>query len=503
VSTISRPDNSLSQRILSGVGWFAVSRILIQCSLLATSTVVARRVPPSAYGVIAMAFIVTGLAMLLRDLGTTKAVIQKRELNQGLLSSIFWINMTVGCTIAGLCFVSAPLAGTFFHEHTVVSVLRVLSSLFVISSLGDIQSAILNREMAFKRLSLIDIFSSLVRITVALSLACLGAGVWALVASTLADAAIGSALLWRASNWRPTFIISWRDVRTIMDFGLNLSAFNFFNYFARNADNAIIGRFLGSTPLGYYQLAYSIMMFPVQGIAQLLGRVLFPAFSEIQHDNTRFRSLYLRACSMIALVTFPLMTEIAIMAGPLIRTLYGAKWISVIPVLTILAPVGLVQSILTTTGQIYTAKGRADLIFRVGSVASALYVISFFVGLPWGIRGVALSYAICNCLVLLPLLCASFRLIELRLTELWKALRPITAATSLMALAVYGMRAIIHHSSQVPTTIDLLISVTTGTVVYMAAIYAMQLPVVQEIIDVAAFRRICVLQRVRNAEARP
>ena len=319
-----------------------------------------------------MATLAIGLISLFRDLGTASAVIQKRDLNQHLLSSLFWVNVGIGFAGTALCFLSAPVAARIFREPAVVSVVRVLSVSFLIGSLTNIHAALLNRSMTFKKISLIDISSSVVGLGVVVTLACLHAGVWSLVAGTLTSAAISSILFWATSDWQPSLLFSWTEVRSVMNFGLNLSAFNLFNYFARNSDNAIVGRYLGSAALGFYQLAYNIMLFPVQGIAQVLTQVMFPAFSEIQHDNERFRRVYLRTCSSIALITFPLMAGAAILAEPLIKTVYGPRWANVIPVLTILAPVGLVQSILTTVGQIYTAKGRTDLMFKVGGTASVL-----------------------------------------------------------------------------------------------------------------------------------
>ena len=392
----------LGQRVVSGASWSAIARVTIQLSALAASTVVARRVPPYAYGIVGMATLAIGLISLFRDLGTASAVIQRRDLNQHLLSSLFWVNVGIGFAGTALCFLSAPFAARIFREPAVVPVVRVLSASFLIESLTNIHAALLNRSMKFKKISLIEILSSVVGLGVVVALACLHAGVWSLVAGSLTSAAISSILFCSMSEWQPSLLFSWTEVLSVMNFGLNLSAFNLFNYFARNSDNAIVGRYLGSAALGFYQLAYNIMLFPVQGIAQVLAHVLFPAFSEIQHDNERFRRVYLRTCSCIALITFPMMVGTAILAGPLIKTVYGPQWANVIPVLTILAPVGLAQSIVTTVGQIYTAKGRTDLMFKVGGTASVLCVISFFVGLPWGIRGVALSYAICVALLLLP-----------------------------------------------------------------------------------------------------
>lgn len=476
LSSSANKEKTLGQRIASGVGWSALARVSIQLSVIAASTVVARRVPPSAYGVVGMAVLVTGFVTLFRDLGTNAVVIQKRELSPPLLSSLYWLNVATGFVIGAICFLGAPLSGMFFREPAVVPVLRVLSISFPLSSFATIQTALLRREMAFKKISLIEIGSSLSRIAVVVTLACLHFGVWSLVASTLTDTALSSLLLCAVSTWRPNLCFSWAEVRSVMNFGLNLSAFNLFNYFARNADNIIVGRVLGSAALGFYQLAYNIMFFPVQAIAWLLTGVLLPAFSEIQHDNQRFRQVYLRACRTIALVTFPLMTGVGILAAPLIKLVYGPKWVAVIPLVVILAPVGLAQSIYTTNGQIYVAKGRTDLHFRYGGIAAVLYVISFLVGLPWGIQGVALSYAICNALIILPQLHLAFRLIELRLMDLWQTLKPVVGATILMALVISALRMWVGRRAPIQIGVDLLLSTTVGTLAYAAAIYFQNVP---------------------------
>jgi O-antigen/teichoic acid export membrane protein len=473
--------NVLGQRVLFGASWSAIARVTIQISALAASTIVARRVPPYAFGIVGMATLVIGLISLFRDLGTASAVIQKRDLNEHLLSSLFWVNVGIGFAGTALCFLSAPVAARVFREPAIIPVVRVLSISFLLGGLSNIHSALLNRSMTFKKISLIDISSSLAGLVVAVTLACLHAGVWSLVASTLTSAAISSVLFCATSEWQPSLLFSWMEVRSVMNFGLNLSAYNLFNYFARNSDNAIVGRYLGSAALGFYQLAYNIMMFPVQGIAQVLSQVMFPAFSEIQHDNERFRRIYLRTCSSIALITFPLMAGAAILAEPLIKTVYGPQWASVIPVLTILAPVGLVQSILTTVGQIYTAKGRTDLMFRVGGTASVVCVISFIVGLPWGILGVAFSYSICIALLLLPCLYIPFRLIDLRLIDLLHALKGIGVSTVLMAIVVIASRRAVASYVHVPPVIDLFLFTAVGAVVYGSTTFLLRLPVLLDL----------------------
>ena len=129
MSTAIPTANILGQRVLFGASWSAIARVTIQLSALAASTVVARRVPPYAYGIVGMATLAIGLISLFRDLGTASAVIQKRDLNQHLLSSLFWVNVGIGFAGTALCFLSAPVAARIFREPAVVPVVRVLSAL--------------------------------------------------------------------------------------------------------------------------------------------------------------------------------------------------------------------------------------------------------------------------------------------------------------------------------------------------------------------------------------
>jgi hypothetical protein len=168
-------------------------------------------------------------------------------------------------------------------------------------------------------------------------------------------------------------------------------------------------------------------LYPIQSISQLLGRVLFPAFAELQDDEARFRRVYLRACAGIALITFPLMAGLAVVSDLFIYVLLGTKWLPVAPLVSILAPVGMVQSIGTTVGQIYTAKARTDWLFRWGIASSCVYLCGFAVGLPYGARGVALGYATTTALLLWPMFSIPFRLIHLSMREflstLWRRRR--------------------------------------------------------------------------------
>lgn len=476
----------LGQRVMSGTAWSAIARLVIQFSNLAAATIVARRVPPSAYGIVGMAVLVTGLVWLFRDLGITSAVIQKRDLSPQLLSSLFWVSLGLGIGTTSVCFLIAPVVAAFFHEPLVTPVLRVLSISFLISSVASIHNALMTRDMRFRQLAFIEITSAMASLALVIALAILRYGVWALASGVIVTALVSTAMLVSWCRWRPLLHLSWRELRSVMNFGLNLSAFNVFNYFARNADNTIIGRYLGSAPLGYYQLAYNIMLFPIFGIAGLAARVLFPAFSEIQNDHERFRRVYIRACCSIAFITFPLMAGAAVLAGPLIRVFYGPQWGPVVPVLMILAPVGLIQSVVNLVGQIYTAKGRTGLMFKIGAITSCVFVLSFVIGLPWGIRGVATAYAIATLLLLYPALAIPFRLIELRGRDWMRALAPIVGSTMAMVIVVAGARVAIRAHFELPPIADLLAFTALGAVAYMIIIFVYRPAALEDVLEMVS-----------------
>src|SRR5688572_28906613 len=179
------------------------------------------------------------------------------------------------------------------------------------------------------------------------------------------------------------------EFRPVVRFSLNLTGFNILNFFARNADNVLIGRYLGKESLGYYDLAYKLMLFPLQGISAILGGVMFPVYARLQSEPIVFRRAYLAVAGAIGIVSFPLMFGLFAVNELAVSVLFGAEWAPVAVLLAIFAPIGALQSIGTTVGSIYQATGRTDLLLRWGIGSSLLIVTAIVIGLQWGIVGVA------------------------------------------------------------------------------------------------------------------
>jgi len=331
---------------------------------------------------------------------------------------------------------------------------------------------------------------------VGIGMAACGMGVWSLVGQALCGSIVITILLWIASPWRMQRRLDWTEVRSVASYSLNLSGFNVFNYFVRNADNLIIGRYLGTTALGYYSLAYRLMLYPLQNISGVLGRVLFPIFVQMQDNNARFGRTYLRVCASISVITFPLMLGLLAVAEPFIAVVFGPRWMPVATLLMILAPVGMAQSIGTTVGHIYKAKGRTDWMFHWSIFSGIITVLFFILGLRWGVVGVAAAYAIWNFLLIYPNYAIPFKLIKLPVRDLVVALWPALKASLVMAAGVATLQVVLTWMSITQPWLVLGITVPVGVLIYGGWMLWRRPPVLRDIVHLLHLERLTRLRRI-------
>ena len=464
-----KPDSvepGLGGKAARGAAWsmgFQVSRQLL--SILSVS-VLARRVPPEAYGLLSMAGIVTNFMDSFRALGTGNALIREGEVSERLLSSLFWFNLSLGVLLSACTALLAIPAAAFFRQPGLMKVMLALAPNFFIYSLSVIPNALLNRRMSFRALSVVQMAGAVLGTATGIGGALMGAGVWSLVFGALVSNLVISGATWIACPWRPQFLVDMGEVRRIAAYSLNLSGFNFVNFFSRNADNLVVGRLLGDTQLGFYQMAYMLMTSPLTNFCSVIAGVVFPALSTFQNDDARLRAAFLRVVMLIGLVTIPAMFGLSVVAGPFIEVVLGAKWHPVAGLLLVFAPLGAFQSIYTMVGPIYNAKGRADRLFQWSLISGSVYVASFLVGAHWGIQGVAIAYAIAWMAMMIPGLAIPFRLVNLPGREFVRALWPGFACSLVMAFVAGLWRCALYKLGIDSALIHLFSTAAVGGLCY-------------------------------------
>jgi PST family polysaccharide transporter len=236
-------------------------------------------------------------------------------------------------------------------------------------------------------------------------------------------------------------------------------------------DNLLVGRFLGSTALGFYNLAYNLLVFPTNNISAVVGRVMFPALSIIQHDKQLVRDAYVTANRYIAAVSFPLMIWVLVAAPQLIRVIYGPKWIPVIPLVQIFALAAIVSSIQVNAGWIFLSQGRTDVLFKLGVFTTVVVVISFVVGLRGGVEGVVIAYTIATYLVAYPVFAISFRLIDMKVKYFLAKLWSVALAALTLGIAAFLLEISLGKLGVTQDLIILAIVTAASLLVYSVALF--------------------------------
>ena len=469
---------NLRHRAVKGVSWSAGSQLITQFFTWVISIILARILGPKAYGLIGMTAVFTGLAMLFSDLGLGAAIVQRKKLEERHLDSAFWINLVAGIAMTGLMAAVAPLIASFYNEPRLTALTIAISFQFVLGALNVVQQAILRREMRFRTLGTIQIATTVAAGIIGLIMALAGMGVWSLVAQMLCASLIRVILLWQVAHWQPSWSFEMKASKELFSFSAYALAFHIVNYCGRNADNLLIGRFVGASALGIYSRAYTLMLMPLTQITNVVSTVMTPALSSIQEDIVRVKHSYIKAVSVVGLVTFPMMIGFFVTSDHLILALLGQRWAEVIPIFKILCVVGLLQSITATTGWIYQSQGRTDLQFKVGLLGSSGCVVAFLIGIHWGVLGVAWAYCLFSLVAWYPLWAFCGSLIGLSFGELVKTLLPAFVCATVMGGIVWATDYMLP--SLMSDWLSLSLLVPFGVLTYVALVAGFKLEAARE-----------------------
>jgi len=411
-----------------------VARFIIQTGSI---IVLARLLTPEDYGLVAMVTAITGFMMVFKDLGLSTATVQKAHTNHAQISTLFWINVALSAVITVISAALAPAIAWFYHEPRLTWIGLALSTSFLFVGLSIQHQALLRRQMRFGAVVTRDIASMLVGVVLAILLAWGGAAYWAIVAMQVATAVSGTIMLWFVCKWRPGLPVHRSGARSMVHFGLGVTGFQAVNYFARNADNILLGRFFGSYVLGLYSRAYSLFMLPIAQIRAPLTAVALPALSRLQNEPEKCAKYYYGFVSVLAFITMPLMGFLFVCSENIIRLLLGERWLGANAIFKILAIAGFIQAAETTRGLILLSSGRGKRYFTYGVLRSAFLVGCFAAGVPWGGCGVAAGFTIGDYLILFPSLWYCFRGTPLSIVGFLRAIAQPTIAGLISTGAMY------------------------------------------------------------------
>jgi O-antigen/teichoic acid export membrane protein len=368
------------------------------CSLM----VLARLLGPKDFGLVGMVTAFTGILTLFRDFGLSSAAIQRTHVSDEQISTLFWINIFVGMLLGLLAVVGAPIIAAFYHEPRLVGVTAVLALGFLFNAAGVQHSVLLQRQMRFTALAVINTVGLIAGTAVGIGGARAGYGYWALVGMTLTIPLISTVGFWLTTAWVPGKPHRQTGIRSMLRFGGTVTLNGLVSYLANNVEKVLLGRFWGVDALGIYGRAYQLVNIPTDNLNFAAGEVAFSALSRLQDDPSRLKRYFLAGYSVVLALTFPMTVACALFADDMIFVVLGPKWSAAAPIFRLLAPTILVFAIANPLFWLLSSLGLVERSLKMGLVIAPLMILSYVVALPYGPRGVAFAYSTVMMLWVLP-----------------------------------------------------------------------------------------------------
>lgn len=403
----------------------------------------ARLLSPQEFGLFAMVTAFTAFAYRFNDIGLSMATVQRLDIRHEQVSTLFWVNVTVGIFIAAITAALAPMIALFYGEGRLTSITIGVASALPLAALSVQHQALLRRQMRFGVLAVIDAMSLLMGAAVSIICAWLGASYWALVVNIVVMNLSNMVLVWSACGWRPGPPVWGREVRSMLSFGTYLSCSHIMYYIRANLDYILVGYRWGADSLGVYSKAWQLVNFSTAFFDGPLSSVTIPALSRLQDKPDRYRRYYIKSAALIVTFGMPQIAFFFVMADEVVRLLLGEQWLQTVPLFRALGPAAFVGTFNFATSWVFISLGRVDRQMWMGVWTSLAYIVAVTMGLHWGPIGVAVACSVAACGTRYPNLVYCYQGSPLKVIDLvgvlWRpAVASVAAAVCLWALMRYS-----------------------------------------------------------------
>jgi PST family polysaccharide transporter len=492
----------LVARVESGLKWKLLSEATLVVTRISVAIVLARLLAPRDFGIAGMVLVMSAFVISFADFGLGNALVQRRSLSEKDRSTMFWASCVLGVCMTAIGIAVSGAVARFYHESEVRNLFAVLSFAFVVTSLGATQRSLLSRTMDFRSLEIRSMAAALAGAAVGITTAALGHGPWALILQSLTIVSVSSALVWPLVPWRPHLVFSWESLKSLGGFGIRSVGGSLFASVSQISDKLLIGRVLGAAPLGVYTLGYNTMLLPLTRIVSPIQQVLYPALSRLQDDPRNLAAAWLRMNRAVGVLCIPLMVAVIVTAPDLVPVAFGDRWRSAIPILQILAWVGIMQCLQGLLPVVLQVVNRPGTYLRFSGFAFVVSIVGYAIGLHWGVTGVATSYAISSTMLGLLYTRITTNAVGTSLRAVAGSLAGVTQAAFALAGATLATRLALVHEG-LPPWIRLVSVVAVGAPVFVAVCFWRDPELIDEVRGVLRRRAVAETEAFRlQAEAR-
>jgi O-antigen/teichoic acid export membrane protein len=450
----------IATRTVRGVSWAYGSYVGGRLLSLVATAILARLISPKDFGVVALALVAMAFLDTFPGLGVGEAlvVVDPGEIEEKA-ETAFAVQIVVGLVLAAAAAALGPLAASFFHQPRLVGLMPVLGLIFVVAGLGSTHSALAQKRLDFRSLTIAELADVVSRGVVSIALAVMGAGVWSLVIGYVFGKSAWTIAIWHRVRWRPRFRPKREHLRGLLTFGGTLTGVGMMAAFLTQFDNLVIGRVLGAAELGFYVMATRLPELFILGLAVAAGRVLFPAFASL--DGSDMTRGFVTALRYTAMVVLPLAVFMIVLARPLVIALFGERWRPAIPATQVLTLWALASTMLFVCGNAFKGRGRPDILLKLSVPQAVLLIGGSLAFVKQGITAVSWVQAGIAIAAQLAALIIARRMFDVSLGSVLEAIRPALFASAGLAVTLL----VVERAISAPWP-ALVIGASAGIVVY-------------------------------------
>lgn len=474
----------LKKEAFSGMVWVFVDYFLVKGVSFIGSLILARLLMPSDFGIIAMISIFITLGNIFLDSGLSSSLIRNFKNNTEDYSTVFFTNVIFGIGIYIFFYIAAPYIAVFFNQEILINVIRVYTLVFILTSFSSVQMSILIKQMKFKKITLLNLPSVVLSLTVGIVMALKDYGVWSIVFMYITNQLVLSIGLWVSANWYPKLIFSKNKFLYHYNYGYKLLLSSILNGTTTNLYNAVTGKFYSLNTTGNFERAFMLNNYPLMVLSQIIGKVTFPLLSSIQNEKERFIRVFKRLVPFTFFINAPLMMILSACSAPLILTLLGDKWSEAIPIFEILCFGGIFYTLQALNVNVLKAYGKTDYILKGEVFLKILMVFFSGIGLFIGFKYFLWSIVLNSFLTLLVNMFYCSKIISIPVREQIKLMLPIFILSLLTFFIIRLELYILDNYTSLKEIFKLSVSLIFGGSFYVFLSYIFKMSVLEEIVIV-------------------
>ena len=480
-NNLAKSGESLSQRVIRGGFWIFALRMSARAFGLIRLTILARILAPHDFGLMGIALLTMATLETFSQTGFQQALIQKKDDTDTYLDAAWTVLILRGFILFIILFFMAPYVAIFFKVPQAKLIIQVIGLSVLFQAFTNIGVVYFQKELEFNKQFIYQLSRTLADFIVAISAVLILQSVWALVFGLLAGNFVGFVVSYLMHPYRPRLSLNLKKAKELFGFGKWLLGSSIVVFLSNQGDDIFLGRVLGVTALGFYQMAFRFANLPGSEIG-VLSRVAFPAYSKLQDNIPKLRNGYLKMLRFVNFLSIPLVGGIFVLGPKFTQIFLGDKWMPIVPALRILAISVMIRVIVGTSGALFNAKGRPDMSFkmdlaRVITLAVAIYPLTML----WKISGTSLSVLLAVCATIPIWIIGSAREAKLEVSDYLRALLPPLIGAAIMSAVLFGLGMCFNQFQLV----GFLVSVVAGLATFLGFIF-----LIQNIVDYAIFKDI-------------